>query len=437
MIGRATVLGAAVLAVAAVLGADRIGVETAPGPAALTAEVTPAEQPVACPGPVEIPVGDIDTGDPELDSSSTDRSYDAVAEDPVAADAGFLAWADAAASIERVGGGDVAGLSAASCATPAREQWLVGGSTALGSSARLVLTNPTEATTEVTVTYYGPIGEVDERTVVTVAPGAQRDVLVEGVATEISALALRIEATGAGVVAHLQDSRLEGFQPGGTDWVQAGADPAERLVVPGVGADGDAETTLRLLAPDGATVELTLDRDQGIVDWGGVSALELEPGVVTEVSVPAVESGAVEVIADAPVVAAAMTRVSRAVVDGPTGALAYDLAWTAAQDATVGAPRSVVVTEHVTGVTVQASSTGTFTLTDASGDTVVTRTLGARSSVTLPLDLEAGEVLTASGRFAWSLIATDEPGFLSRLTPRRIGLEPLTVVVAQGGYVGR
>ncbi|MDN4478266.1 DUF5719 family protein [Demequina sp. SYSU T00039] len=430
----AVLAGAAVVAAAALTGAIPAGEPLASAP--YQGEVTPDQQPLACPGQVEIPVGQIESGDAALDSGSDDVAYDAEGEDRQGAGAGFTTGADTGASVERVGGGDVAGLAAAGCTAPSQEQWLVGGSTALGSSARLVLTNPTEASTEVTVTYYGPLGQVDDRTVVSVAAGGQQDLLIEGVAAETAALVTRVTATGAGVVAAIQDSRLDGFQPAGTDWVVPSASPARSLVIAGVGSAADgAETLLRLMAPEGATLDLALLTGQGAATWGGVSALELEPGVVTEVVVPQVDAGAITIEADAPVTAAAMVRVPRAVIDGPRDAQAWDLAWSPAQAIADGMPRSVRVGEHTTAVVVYAPTVGTFTLTDASGAEVVSRTLSAGTVASLPLDVAAGTELTGTAGFAWELVLEDSPGFVSRLTPRRTDVEPIGVDVTRGAYV--
>ncbi|WP_156162204.1 DUF5719 family protein [Demequina iriomotensis] len=435
MMRRIVVLLAAAAAVLAVVVAGRIPVEE-PGEAPVTvAEVTPAVQPIACPGPVEIPVGDIDSGDPDLGSGSEDRSYDVAGEgtDPVGA--GFRADGDAAASVERIGTGDVAGLAAASCLAPVRDQWLVGGSTALGASARLVLTNPSDASSEATVTLYGGLGELEEHAVLSIAPGGQQDVLLEAVAAEVPALAVRVVATGAGVVAQLQDSRLDGFQAAGTDWVSRGASLATSLVVPGVGVSGDATATLRLLAPEGATAHLTLAGDDGAVEWGGVSALSLEPGVVTEVPVPAIASGAVQIEADAPVVAGAVLTVPRAVTDGPAGASAADLAWTPAQAVGDGAARTLMIGEHVTAIAVHAAQAGEVAFTDASGEVVASATMRAGSTRTLAVDLPAGTVVTGPAGVAWIAVLSDDPGFVATLVPRRTDVESTEVQVGQRPYV--
>ncbi len=430
--------GAAVIAAAAWSGAIPHTAPEAPTP--FTGTITPDAQPLACPGPVQVPVGDIDAGDPDLRSGSEDVEFERVAAQVADAGSGFGVSEDAAAQTERVGDGDVAGLAAAPCLAPQRESWLVGGSTALGSSARLVLTNPTDASTEVTVTYFGALGPLEDRTVISVGAHAQQEVLLEAVVPEVASLVARVEASGAGVVASLQDSRLDGFLAAGTDWVVPAATPATSLVLPAVGAGTAAsgtEVTVRLVAPEGATVSLTLDGPNGAESWGGVSDLVLEPGVVREVVVPASEQAAIEVEADAPVTAGAMIQVPRSVEDGPRGALEWDLAWSTAQTPADGAPRSAVTASYVRAVAVQSSDGGDFTLTADDGTVLATATVPPQGAVTVPLRVPAGRTVTGAPGFAWELLLDDQPGFVARISPRRTDIPAVTVVVREDAYVER
>ena len=117
------------------------------------------------------------------------------------------------------------------------------------------------------MTVFGPLGQVQKTLVVAVAPGAQVSKLLEAVAPELPAMVVSVQATGPGVEAAIQDSRLEGIQPAGTEWVTP-SELAKTLVIPAVGAQNpDATVTLRLMAPEGASVELSLVSDQGIESW--------------------------------------------------------------------------------------------------------------------------------------------------------------------------
>jgi hypothetical protein len=448
---------AAGAAVAAVVFAGLIEPEPLPSAATQDVVITPSERPIACPGPLGVPVGDVDTGDPDLDSTPTERElavWHQGTEAAIDGGEGVVVDAPVATSMERVGDGDIAGLAALTCRAAAADQWLVGGSTALGSSARLVLINPSLSSIEVTVTLFGGAGRVEQQPVVILAPMSQKEVLLEGVEAEVPALVVRVESTGAGVVAMVQDSRLDGFQPAGSEWVTPSGPPSTELVVPGVGTQTveieDAETdavadvdpeappssvsVMRLLAPEGATVSLTLVTADGIVPWGGTTGLELEPGVVTDIDVPAGVFGAVEVAADGDVVAAAMTRVEREAEGGLEGSLAYDFTWVSGQDHRDGVSRSLVSPGGPAELSIYSPNAGTFVLTDHDGDVVVEQEIAARTLQTVTVNVPAGTVLSAEGRFAWSLRIVDAPGFLTSIEPVRTDVSDVTVTVGVGPY---
>lgn len=212
--------------------------------------------------------------------------------------------------------GDLRGLAAATCRTPSAEGWLVGGSTELGSSATLVVSNPGRTPAEVGIAVWGAGGPVEDLggSGFLVAPGAERAVLLEGVAAEQRRLVVHVTAAGGLVSAYLQDSRLEGFTPAGTDLVTPGAAPATRQVVGGLlvqrSRTGDEDAAvLRLLAPDdAATARLTLLGADGPVTLPGAERVALVPGEVTDVSLAGLPAGGYTAVvdADAPVVAGAM-----------------------------------------------------------------------------------------------------------------------------------
>lgn len=224
----------------------------------------------------------------------------------------------AAAASSLVTAGDLRGLSAATCQRPGVDLWLVGGSTALESSAALVLANPGTTASDVDVEVWGPSGRVElaggARQVV--APGSERVLVLPAVAAEQRRVVVHVVASGGSVTAHLQDSRLDGFTPAGTDLVVPGQPPAARQVVPGVSvlasAVGDeSQAVLRLLAPgtEPASVRLTMLGADGVTTLPGTDALELAPGEVTDVPLGGLPAGSWTAVVDAdvPVVAAATT----------------------------------------------------------------------------------------------------------------------------------
>jgi GT2 family glycosyltransferase len=402
----------------ALLGAVTVGAMRLPGPASdaiagSVVQVPPTATTLVCPGPVVLPADDA-AGDEAFDPAPVQTlTTQRVATVPAAPSAGApdaapaagattvtpleggapllrLDGADSVGGLDAVGGptllrsdpvgeqpatvggatasitpqGDLRGLAAASCLEPSASTWLVGGSTEIGSSALLVVANPGRTPAEVSLDVWGPTGALDAGGAATflVAPGAQRGVLLEGVAAEQRRIAVHVTAAGGLVSAHLQDSRLQGFTPAGTDLVTAGAAPATRQVVGGVVVpDSSVEqpdaALVRVLAPgdDRAVARLTVLGPDGPVSLPGAESLELGPGEVTDVSLAGLPAGAYTVVVDAdvPVVAGAMiTRPGDPVELGdlPTLERAWSSAGRAGATGVVALPPGLVATVVVGGI---------------------------------------------------------------------------------------
>jgi len=420
--------------VAAVVTGSAVSSQPVPAPSATGVQVTPARQDVACPGPLVTPSG-VSGTDPELGGAATGVSTATfLAGETRTVGAGEASDAVVGSTVESVRGGDITGLAALTCTAPVTDQWVLAGSTAIGNSARLVLTNPSLAAVEVTVTAFGEIGELETRQVA-LGPDAQAEVLLEGVAVDVSALAVHIESTGTGVVAALQDSRLSGFQPFGTDWATASAVGTD-LAIPGVGTDGlDTQTaSVRILAPQGATVRLGLSTPDGAAVWEGVAALALEPGVAVDVAVPAVPLGTVTVSADAPVAASALMTRTRPAVSGVEGDTAQDLRWIPAVPAADPNERAAVTVGYDETVVVYAQRRGTLTLTDAEGNEVGSVALAAGATGTIPVTVPPGTTLVGSGPYAWVITAASGD-LISAMAPTRTTIDPVEVQVRQRDYV--
>lgn len=407
-----------------------------PGADEQVVTVTPARQDVVCPGPLVTPAGA--TGDdPELGGAAQGIARDTfTVGDRRRIGEGVASDGVVAAAVERVSGGDIAGLASITCTAPRTDQWLVGGNTVVGDSSRLVLSNPSLAAVEVTVTPYGSIGPVDGERVVPIGPQSQAELLLEGAAVNVSGLVVRVQSTGNGVVAALQHSRLDGFQPAGTDWVVAGAGPSSELVIPGVGVI-DPDTTsavVRLMAPEGATATLALATADGDAVWEGVAALALEPGVAIEVPVPAVADGAVTISADAPVVAGVQVTRSRPSTIGVEGSTAQEIRWLPSQLPGEESERSVLAVGYTQTVSVYAVSSGAFALVDEAGRTVVSQGMSAGTTASMRVSVPPGTMLTVTGPFAWTVLV-DDASYLSALAPTRITIDDLDVAVVQQRYI--
>ncbi|MBN0040972.1 hypothetical protein JN535_12425 [Cellulosimicrobium cellulans] len=394
VVRRVTTTGAGLvgmLAVGAVAAFGSTGatlVPAAPAPADPVEQVAvePAPEVTVCPGPARLtdpetvgdaqfgpaPVGTESSlravvagdGSAELgafdgtaaraDARALDRAPDADAtvstvEDPAAGSVltvrpGEGAAPRVAASVGSVTtAGDLRGLAAASCARPGISQWLVGGSTQIGSSTQLVLQNPglTPAVVQVDVWGQGGPAVLSGGGQQLVGPGEEVVTLVEAAAPEQRRLVVHVAASGGLVSAYLQHSTLDGLVPLGVDYVVPGSEPAEDLALAGVTSVGEAvddphAPQLRLLAPGDAagTARVTVYGADGPVPLRGVEDVALTPGVVTDVSLGGLPAGsyAVAVHADVPVVAgASVDRRGEADPDLLHEERQYDRAWIAAR----------------------------------------------------------------------------------------------------------
>lgn len=396
--------------------------------------VPPAASNAACPGAQRLPVGD-EGGSGDLAAGSDDRLLLEFGDGESYPVGLGTAWeTPLGASLERIVGGDLAGLAALTCLPAGSDGWLVGGSTTLGASARLVLSNPSDAAAEARVTIYGPLGPLENPLVIAVPPRGQEERLIEGVATELPGLVLHVEVTGPGLVAVLQDSRLEGFQPAGTEWVAATV-PLTRQVIPSVGSDVEGATgTVRLLAPEGADVMVTLVTEAGLDSWSGARTLTLEPGVVTDVVVPVSGFGALEITSDNPILAAARTVVPRLADEGIAGDLAYDHRWMGGIDDSAETTLAAIVPLEAATLTVYSPVGGTLSVVDASGATVATVQVPARTLVREAITVAPGTRIEGSGRFVWSVDFASEPGFIASLTPVDTALAEASISVVPAPY---
>jgi len=254
------------------------------------------------------------------------------------------------AQAESVNSGDYVGLLTSSCATPSGDSWLVGGSTAVGRTTLLTLSNPSEVSATVRVELFGERGSIvaPGTSGIVVAPQSQRVLSLAGFQPGVESPVVHVTSTGGQVVANLQQSIVRGLEPGGMDLVGESAQPSLRTVIPGVvltdlaalqelaaggEAFADAATALRLFAPGEGTVTatVTITAVGGAGGTGDTTVLgesfsiEFEAGRVTDVPLETLGTGsyAVRVDTDKPAVAA--VRVTAAVPALAGGA--NDFAW--------------------------------------------------------------------------------------------------------------
>ncbi len=492
------VLAAGALAAVATLGGQWAQRWTGDESRAVAAQtqpvaVTPAEETLVCPAPVRLPEGS-DVGDDQFSAApvatesrlaaavlgaSARPSATALGGGGLAGDApteltgagAAVARTDvsatavlraqptpseafrAAATVASVTtDGDLRGLAAARCTTPATSHWLVGGSTDVGGSALLTVQNSSSRPASVTLEVFGPAGVValGGKGSFAVAPGEEVVTRLESVAPEQGRLAVHVRSAGARVTASLQAQAIDGLLPSGTELVAPGPAPAAAVAVTGLTSTGETvddphAPRLRLLAPGeaGGTARLSLYGPGGRVTLRGAEEVELEPGVVTDVPLGGLPEGAYTVVAEAdvPVVAAGAAEAAGALPeDSVLSGTPYDVSWSAGQplvEATTGPDGAVVAPGEALGqLALPAGVRASLVLqavplerdpdVEPSGATTVTvRAYGPDGA-----DLGATEAELTAGTSRTVPVADLAEGEVAALALDRTGGDPLAVVWA-------
>ncbi|NUL49207.1 hypothetical protein F7P69_29015 [Cellulosimicrobium funkei] len=229
-----------------------------------------------------------------------------------------------AVSLYSAADGDLAGTDASSCTAPAHDHWLAGATTTVGSTAVLVLSNPSASASTVDLALYGASGPVEApgTSGIVLAPGQSRSIVLGGLAPDEEHLAVHVTAQGGAVGATVQQHRLFGITPGGVEVIQPTAAPSQSAVLPGLvvpsaeaagavtGQDGygQAGPAVLLAAPAaGATAEITVSGPDGPVELPAGGVVDVGAGSTVRFPLDGLDHNVytVTVTADAPLVAGA------------------------------------------------------------------------------------------------------------------------------------
>ena len=294
------------------------------------------------------------------------------------------------------------GLAVAACGEAASDAWLVGGSTDVGRTSLVLLTNPTTVLATVSLTVYGETGVIDAPGAagILVQPGEQRVISLAGLAPNLISPIVNVQSVGGQVVATLQQSSIRGIEPGGIELIGATAVPALEQTIAGLNvaieplpeqsSDPDAIPTVRLMTVGDAPATVQV----GVISAAGTAAgsstqVSLEPGIATEVPFPELTVGSysVQVSSDEPVVAAARTSA--------VGTAGRDFAWYPSSseldgDFLVSVAAGPSPTLHLVNT---ATTDAEIVATPTTGETLrVSVAAGARAD--LPLAASASYVVT-------------------------------------------
>jgi hypothetical protein len=267
-------------------------------------------------------------------STATDETAPALVTAPDA-DPGVLV---AAAQSVAVSQEDAAGLAATNCAEAQADSWVVGGATTVGRTSFVLLSNPSEVTADVDLTFFTENGQVDApgSTGITVPAQSQRVFSLAGFAPNAKYPVVHVVSTGGYVAASLQQTVIRGLEPGGVELAGPTEAPSTELVFPGVKITGtsaiaerlsaegyaDLQAALRVYVPGSADAAITVSvasESSGSAD--GSYTLSASGGVVSELPLKDLPDGTYSVTLSStePIVASARTSA--------LSAGAVDFAW--------------------------------------------------------------------------------------------------------------
>jgi len=206
------------------------------------------------------------------------------------------------------------GLASQPCLGPDTTWWFVGGGSTAGRDSDLVLVNPEETPADVEVSISGPDGIVTTPQLrgLVVEPRSRIVVKLSREAPRLPAAAWRVTVRQGRVVAALSDKQTEGFVPQGADWIPASADPATRVLIPGViGGPGGRQLLVHAPGELAATVRVRLITTGGSFVPQAVSEVEVPAGAVVAVDLDEAlqgEDATVDLQSDVPIVAGVRQR---------------------------------------------------------------------------------------------------------------------------------
>jgi hypothetical protein len=252
----------------------------------------------------------------------------------------------AATQIVRAGTSDVSGLAAAECAPAVRSAWLVGGSTTVGRTTFIVITNADAVNATVELRVWGDAGPIVAPGLsgIIVAAGSQRVISLAGIAVGQQSPVVHVASRGGSVSATLQTTVVRGLTPSGLSIITPLDEPALRHVIAALPiiasqsvleqftADGgtDGLPTLRLLAPDNADAAVSVTLIPVAGGTGLSTELQLDAGTVRDLPFTGLADGEYSVVVDSdvPIVVAGRTAAAAAAgpdgLDGPGG---LDIEW--------------------------------------------------------------------------------------------------------------
>lgn len=394
---------------------------------------------LVCPGAL-LRLGGTDGTDPDLREriaearvsvGSADQAPTSLGGDPLALVGGFVearisasgvlanqtATADqgspllTAAQSQSVQVARMQGLASSACIQPAAESWFIAGSTEPGSETILILVNPSQVTSTVTVAAHAASGGVSSDQVV-IPAGETRLFQLDSILNSESEFSLHISASQGKVAAFLQQRETNGLSASGIDLVTPAAAAALFNVVPGIlvrGSNlrvaGEVGNWLRVYNPGTEAAELLIEVVGSTTEqYGGVLQATVSAKNTVDIPLVGLPDGtyAAFVTSTMPVMAGAFS-------EGAVSLEAKDIAWS---QGAVSQPASFAFAVPTGGqmqITNPAEQSVTLSISDSQGTTAIV--LPAKSTRLYPAASGLLRVDASATGLVANLVLDAELGF--------------------------
>ncbi len=286
----------------------------------------------------------------------------------------------------------IRGLLAAPCLRPQSEFWLIGGSTAIGREALLVLTNPTPIDSTVDLEIFTENGNSTSAGLSGIAVPANDTTVVplSSFVLRAESIAVHVVSRGGSITAVVQQKAVRGNSAAGADYVAPSPASSTRAILPGILVRGskdsaefrakadkysDVQQLLRVFVPGTKDATITFQVLGTTEDtFGTVLSVTASAGKVTDFEVPGLADGDYFGILDSDVEVFSSFRLVRSKTI--PGAFT-DFSWINAAEAFVN-PRYVAVPKvGISKLSVTNPGDKPTTVSIRIGGTTVKRTIGS------------------------------------------------------------
>ena len=300
--------------------------------------------------------------------ASNDGVYTVTAENGVTDQGSVLLNAS---QFQNAAGATLRGLAATNCQLPSNDLWLVGGSTATGREALLILRNTTQVDSTVNLEIFSEAGTVEAPGLngIAVVAGKTTVIPLAGVVPKTKSFVTHVTANGGAVAAWIQQRTVRGLSAAGVDYVSPSPGFSKQQVIPGIFIRGTAQAAklmtansdytdlvpvLRVFVPGKSNATVTAQIVGATAKtFGTVVRSTVNGGSVADIEIPGLKDGNYVALISADAEVQASIRLSRV-----TATAAPDFTWIPAAERFSGKRNITVPSAGISKLCIYNDKTG-------------------------------------------------------------------------------